>query len=180
MSGNAQQVRVGPGWLYYAPLGTTEPTDLVTGWPVGWIQLGFTKGGHEVDDNVTYNPLTVEEVLGPIGMAATDRDLHVKFELAQVTATMMQLALNGGSVTGTGNNPRYWEPPALGAELGVMLGWQATDALERAVFRNCLQIGSVNTNRKKAPDYATLPVDFRCLEVSGAKPYARIFDHVLA
>jgi hypothetical protein len=42
-----------PGYLFWAPLGSSEPTNTVLGsvftdsWPVAWINLGATRDGSE-------------------------------------------------------------------------------------------------------------------------------------
>ena len=55
--GNAAALGLGPGFLYFAPLGTPEPTDLTTPWATvsaSWVAIGYTEDGSEL----SYNPST--------------------------------------------------------------------------------------------------------------------------
>ena len=46
--GTAANLALGPGYLYIAALGTTEPVDNITAWAtvsVNWVALGYTDQG---------------------------------------------------------------------------------------------------------------------------------------
>lgn len=72
-----------------------------------------------------------------------------------------------------------FEPPAIGTETRVMLGWESFDKQERWVFRKCFQTGNVETARKKAPDKALLPVEFSLETVPSLAPFKAIIDSAL-
>lgn len=177
--GTPTNVRYGPGQLYIAALASSEPTDLVSAWPGAWTLLGYTKNGHVFDYAPDIQPIVVEEELDPIAYASVSRKMSLKFELAETTATNLKRALNGGSVV-TGSGIVTFTPPTLGAEVDTMLGWQSQDAKERWIFRKCKNTGDISVNRKKAPDYSTIPVEFMVQALSGATPFSAIFDSTIA
>jgi hypothetical protein len=173
--GNPLAVRVGPGILYIAPLESTEPTDLDTPWDGDWTPLGYTDAGSEFVIDQTFEDVLVAEELDPVLTLQTARTTTVNFALAEITAANMQRALNGG-VIDTGVGIVTFEPPGVGEYTHVMIGWEAEDGLERWVFRKCLQVGSVNIARRRAPDKATIPMSFRCSKPAGVAAWIQIHD----
>lgn len=160
MPGDPLAVRVGPGTLYIAALGSVEPADLATPWDQDWVEMGYTNEGSNFVFNNTFEDVMVAEELEPIRTLQTARQIDVTFALAEVTALNMQRAFNGGTVQTAGALTTF-EPPPAGEYTAVMLGWESDDGLERWVFRRCIQVGSVDIARRRAPDKATLPMTFR-------------------
>lgn len=161
--GNPRNVRVGPGWLYFAPLDTPEPTDLDTPWETvdpSWVQVGYTDTGSSFVFNTTAEDVMVAEELDPIETLETSRVIDITFAAAELTAQNMQLAFNGGEVE-TGTGIVVFEPPPTGDSTPIMIGWESDDGLERWVYRRCRQVGSVTINRQRVPNKATLPLTFR-------------------
>lgn len=161
---NSRAIRVGPGWLYIAPLESTEPTDLISPWANAWTRLGYTEEGHTFSAEINVEAIEVAESLDTIRYETTGREMMVSFSMAEITARNMQIAMNGGTITLSGagaNQVAIFEPPELGQEVRVMLGWEANDAKERFVWRQCLSSGGVEMARQKAPDKTLLPVEFR-------------------
>jgi hypothetical protein len=172
----SEVTRLGPGRLYIAPVGSTEPTDLTTPWAAAWVDLGYTEEGHSFSSSTSFDPIEVAEELDPLSYEATGRESSVAFALAQMTSKNLSRALNGGTLT-TGTGIVTFEPPDPGAEVRVALGWESRDAKERWVWRKCLQTGDVEIARRKAPDKATIPCNFMCeITAGGAKPFKAIFD----
>lgn len=160
--GNPVAVRIGPGKLYLAPLGSTEPDDLETPWDNAWTELGYTaEGSNFVFDN-TFEDVEVAEEFEPIEILQTKREITVNFSLAELTAENMERAFNGGDVITAGGITTFEPPPSGGEVTRVMIGWEADDGLERWIFRRCLQVASVDIPRRKAPDKSVLPMSFRC------------------
>jgi hypothetical protein len=171
---------LGPGYLYYAPLGTALPEHTVTGsvftdpWPTAWEPVGITKEGHEFSYSVDSEGVEVAELLDPPAYATTGREIGINFEMARVTLSLEKLALNGGTIVSTGSDEtqlNQFTPPELGEETRVMLGWESTDNTERIVAYQCFQSGEVSTARRKGSDNATLPVEFRLERAPGMPPY---------
>lgn len=150
--------------MYIAPLASTEPTNLATAWDAAWTNLGYTEGGHTFNAEVNIEAINVAESLEPIRYEATSREMTVTFALAEITARNLQIAMNGGTITLSGSGASQiatFEPPDLGQETRVMLGWEADDAKERFVWRRCIQGAGFNMARAKAPDKTTISMEFR-------------------
>lgn len=177
--GNPSNLTLGAGTLYIAPLSSTEPVDLVSAWPVAWTPLGYTADGSSISYDLKTATVEVAEELDPVLYVTTSRAIKVSASLAEITATNLKRALNGGTVV-TGSGFVTFTPPVIGAETRVMVGWQALDGKERWSFRKTLQTGVVKIDRKKAPAYSTIPVEFSCEVVSGVDPFKAIFDNTRA
>lgn len=161
--GTASALALGPGYLYLASLGTTEPTDLATAWATvsaNWTALGYTDDGSELDYQLSADPVTVAEELEAISNAPTGRAISVQFALAEITATHLKYAFNGGTIT-TGTGVVYFEPPDLGTEQRVMIGFESEDHTERWLYRQCYNTGQIAMTRKKGAAKATIPAVFQ-------------------
>jgi hypothetical protein len=160
--GNPTAIALGPGYLYAGPLGTTEPVDLTTAWTAvsaAWIALGYTETGSEFDYALTTGQVLVAEELDPLAIATTGRTSTCVFNLSQLTATNLKLAMNGGVIT-TGTGIVTVEPPDLGTEVRTMLGFESEDHTERWVYRQCLQSGTMKIVRQKGAANATIATTF--------------------
>lgn len=98
-SPDTANVTTGPGTLYYAPLGTTEPTTRVAAWPAGWVAVGYTAEGHSFSSSLSIDDVEVAELLDPVRRVTTKRDTKVAFAMAEVTLAHLKLLLNGGTTT---------------------------------------------------------------------------------
>ncbi|MEV0584108.1 hypothetical protein [Nonomuraea sp. NPDC050310] len=174
--GNPDAVALGPGILYVAVLGTTEPTDLTTPWAsvsANWIPLGYTDEGSTFTYSVESENVEVAEELDPIAIALTSREGMIAFALAEITASNLKRALNGGTIT-AGTGIVTFEPPDLGEEVRTMLGWESEDGTERWVFRKALQQGNMEINRRKGAEKATIACEFKLEKPAGAKLFKAI------
>lgn len=161
-----------PGYLFAAPLLSTEPTNTVTGskftdtWPVAWINLGATKEGSTFSYQTNVEAISVAEFFDPIRYSTTERSGNISFALADVTLHNVKRALNGGvgaitPISGTGATAlAKFEPVAPGSEVRIMLGWESTDGTVRLVIRQCIMGGELSMEFQKAPAFAGLPVTF--------------------
>ncbi len=160
--GTPTALSLGPGYLYIAPLGTTEPSDLATAWAsvsANWVALGYTAEGSEFSYALATDNVEVAEELDPISVQTTGRTATLSFSLSEVTATNLKRALNGGTIT-TGSGIVTFEPPDLGSEVRTMLGFESEDHTERWVFRQCFQTGTMKIARKKGAANAVMAVEF--------------------
>lgn len=176
--GNPNAIALGPGKLYIAPLGTDEPADLTTPWETvaaAWVPLGYTDEGSTFTYSVESENVEVAEELDPVAVALTSREGMVSFALAEMTAKNMQRALNGGTIV-AGTGIVTFEPPDLGEEVRVMLGWESEDAEERWVYRKALQTGGLEINRRKGAEKATIPCEFKLEKPAAAKLFKVIYD----
>lgn len=171
---------LGPGYLFHAPLGTAAPTNTVAGsvftdaWTT-WVCLGITDNGHEFSYDLKVDPVEAEEYLDPVAYVSVGREVGFAFAMAQLHATNMKRAMNGGSITVTGSGAttlNKYSPPKVGAEVRCMIGWESTDGTERMVAYRCLQQGSIKIARRKGADKATIPVEFKLEQPSdGTDPF---------
>jgi hypothetical protein len=174
--GNPANLALGPGSLYAAVLGTPEPVDLTTPWATvsaQWIPLGYTDEGSTFNYSVDSENVEVAEELDPVAVALTSRELSLSFALAEITAANLKLALNGGSIV-AGTGIVTFEPPDLGEEVRMMLGWESEDHTERWVYRKCLQVGGIEMSRAKGAAKATIGAEFRLERPADAKSFAAI------
>lgn len=171
---NAAAVRFGkPGLLMAAPLGTTEPTDENDAWPAGWVPLGYTAEGSAFNYEITVEDVDVAEELDILARVTTGRDANVEFALAEVTKRNLGIAFNGGIVLGDGLAWTF-EPPDLGVETRLMLGWDAIPAYAsndlRMIFRQVLQGGSLAMENRKGAQKSTITAQMKLEKpLSGAK-----------
>lgn len=176
--GTPAALALGPGYLYAAALGTTEPTDLATPWAsvsASWTGLGYTDDGSSFGYSPDTDQVEVAEELDPIAIVTTGRSASVSFALAEITASHLRTAMNGGTLT-TGTGVVTYEPPDIGSEVRIMLGFEAEDHTERWIYRQCFQSGDVSIVRKKGADKATIEVEFSLEKpATGAKLFKVIF-----
>lgn len=176
--GDPTKVKVGPGTLYFGPVGAAEPTDLTTPWATVdplWVPVGYTEEGHSATMTPTVEAIEVAEELTPVRYEETKREVGLGFAAAQMTVENIQKALNGGTIT-TGVGIVTFEPPELGVVTRIAIGWESQDGEERWVFRKCLQSGAVEIARRKAPAKATVPMQFNCEKpAANVQPFMAIF-----
>jgi hypothetical protein len=165
-----------PGFLFWAPIGTAEPTHAVTAsvfsdaWAGTWIRLGATEEGSAFNWQTSFDPVTVAELLDPVKYVTTGRTGSVVFALDDFHSNNVKRAINGGTLTTTGTTGTTMTtltPPALGAEVRCMLGWESQDGTERFIFYQCINTGQLSIARRKGSDNANLAIEFQ-LEVPAA------------
>lgn len=180
MANDAKTISLGPGTLYWAPLGTAEPTNTAAAnkftdaWPVAWKQIGYTEDGSEFSYELSTDPVEVAQVLEPLFYRTTGRSGSVSFEMSENTVQNLVLSFNGGTVTSSGTGVTgvfSYEPPDPGNEVRIMLGFESEDKQERWIFRQVFQGGTVSQSRRKGADKATLPVEFMIEKPATAKPF---------
>ena len=115
---------LGPGYLYWAPLASSLPSNTVAGpcsptrGPARGSPSASPTTGHEFSSSIKVDPVEVEEALEPVKWVTTGRETGIAFALAQIHATNMKRAINGGTITVTGSgchDPVEALPPAVGA-----------------------------------------------------------------
>lgn len=161
---------LGAGYLYHAALGVSVPANTVVGsvftdaWPAGWNLLGITREGHELTYEIETDTIDAAEYNDPLQYVTTGRSGGMSFDLMQVHATNLKRALNGGTLTPTGAGTTLLTtltPPAIGAEVRCMLGWESVNNDERVVVERAFQTGTITISRKKGAANASIPVDFK-------------------
>ena len=172
-----------PGYLLGAPIGSTLPTNTVSGskftdaWPAGWVNLGATEEGTTFSGEISIEALTVAEFFEPIQYSTTERNISIAWAFADYTLHNIKRAWNGGMgvitpVSGTGATMLSdFEPPDPGSELRIMIGWESLDNTLRLVCRQCINGGTIETAHAKAPAKALIPVTFNLEKPSAAKVF---------
>jgi hypothetical protein len=176
-------ITVGAGYLFWAPLASTEPTNTVLAsvftdsWPVAWINLGATKEGSEFSTETTVESITVAELFDPVAYKTTERASSISFALADDTIANLKRVMNGGTLTvvsGTGATTlTSYTPPTPGSEVRCMIGWESLSNDMRLVCYQTFQGGTMAQQFKKAPDYATLPATFNLEVPSSGIPWKK-------
>lgn len=172
--GTVENISLGPGTLYVAQVGASEPADVTAAWDAAWAEIGYTAEGTEVSIEVSRDPVEVAEEIDPVLYATTSRSTTVSFAMVEVTARNLSIALNGGTISTAGGVTTF-EPPEPGTEGSLALGWESEDGEERWIFRKCSQSGSVAVGRRKGSDKATLPVTMNVEKVTGEAPFTVLF-----
>ena len=194
---NTANVKIGPGTLYAAPLGTTEPTAVTGAWPATWYALGFTDQGSTFSFGPAVSPVEVEELFWPVEQAITGYSGKLSFVLAETTRQNLAFALNAGigsaidaTSQGTNVDGSLWqEPPAPGAEVRLMLGWDSipeagttsTDPFARFILRQTIQTGMVTRLARKGNNKSMYACEF-ALEFpkTGLQPFRFIEEPNMA
>lgn len=177
--GNAKAVTLGPGQLFIADLGSTEPAGLDDAWPALWTSLGYTEEGSAFAYELTTEGVPVAEELEDLDDVTTGRNGSVTFALAEVTAENLKVALNGGTITAVASNGttiirahKTFEPPALGQEVYKMIGFESEDTEERWVWRQCKQTGAIEMQRRKGATKTTINATFKMFKpAAGGAPF---------
>lgn len=166
-TGTPSEVTTGPGTLYVAPIGTTEPASATATLDAAWRDVGYTDGGINTSFQTTTEPVEVDQEFWPVDRKTTGQSGSISTVLAQINRMNLALALNvGADAAATGTI----EPPAPGAEVEVMV-LHKTDDGAIWIFRRCLQSGAIEIGSAKAPAKRGIPVTFEMMKPDGALPF---------
>lgn len=170
-----------PGYLFWAPLLTAEPTNTVAGskftdsWAAAWVPLGATEEGSSLAWSQTVEPTRVAELFDPVRYSVTEQGGRIAFSLSDWTLNNLKRAMNGGAVTvvsGTGATTlAKYEPPEPSEIVRCMIGWESLDSTVRLIARQCINAAEIESAFRKAPDKALLPCEFNFERPSGAKSF---------
>lgn len=182
MSVTATNLIQGPGTLYTAAFGATEPVDTaVASAPGGaYTDLGGTQGGVQLTIAQEYKELEVDQVVDVPGRRLTKRDVMIKTNLAEPTLANLALILNGGtsSTGGTAGTSYAAYDPAMDTAATqptytstLFDGYAPNNKPRRVIVRKVLSIDSVGAAYKK-DDQTVFPVSFAAHWVSTSiKPF---------
>lgn len=165
---DTSEVVLGPGLLYVAAIGTTEPVSASAALDTAWREVGYTDEGSAIDIAYTNVGIPVEEEFDPIRYVTTGREFSLGFSMKQASRRNLALAMNMGA--DAPNTAAAIEPPAPGTEVRVM-GCLDTEDGARWIFRQMFQGGNLQITRRKAPNVALLPVQFRLEKPTGLQPF---------
>lgn len=174
--GNSDNVQLGPGRLYVAPLGTSEPASASAALPSAWRVVGYTEEGSAFSTTSTNEPVEVAEEVDPILFVLARRTNTLALAMAETTRQNLALALGDMTEAFDTNNGDAFEPPTAGDESACMIVWDSQDdptdgENRRWLFRQAKPGGTVDLARRKSPTKATIAVTFDLEVPSGQKPY---------
>lgn len=177
----APQIITNPGFILWAPIGSTFPTNTVAGskftdaWPVAWIPMGATEEGSTFNYESTVEPIEVAELLDPVQYATTARTGSMAFSMAHYVLQNIKRALNGGTLTvvsGTGATQlSSYEPPEPGNEIRSLIGWESTDETVRIILRQTINAAAIASAFAKAPQKGLIACQFNMEKPAGAQPF---------
>lgn len=172
--GTPSSVKLGPGLLYVATAQTTEIATPTAAIPTAWSAVGYTEDGSEFSYEPKFEDVDVAEELDPVKVVASGRTTTLTFTFAEINVTNMQRAMNGGTVSTVSGYTRI-VPPDLGAEVRKAIYWRSDDNLEQLTCFRVIQVGKVTIPRKKAPNKALIPVEFKIeIPTDGSDPWAYV------
>lgn len=169
VEGNVDQVRTGPGRILIGPYGTDLPDDFG---PSGaaptldadLVEVGFTTEGSELSMTQESTGVEVAERIRPVRYENTSSEASYSFTMAQINAENLQLALGGGTITTTTNGAQKFTFPKTAGGLRFSIVWESEDGKEYLVIAKASSSGTITIPRKKSPDVAGVPVEFRIEE----------------
>lgn len=176
-------ITTGAGFLFWAPLASSEPVNTVVGsvftdsWPVAWINLGATRDGSTFSSETTIEAINVAELFDPVKYSTTGRASSIAFDLASDTLANLKKVLNGGTLTivsgTTTTTLTSYTPPTPGNEVRCMIGWESLDADMRLICYQCIQGGTLEQKFNKAPEFASLPATFNMEAPTSGIPWKK-------
>ena len=182
MAVDATNLIMGPGVLWVAPFGTTEPldADVASDPGAGWEDVGGTNGGVRVAINQTYTELAVDQIVDPVGSRLTARVAMVSTSLAEMTMDNLARVLNNEEPTPDIGFTAF-EPPNDNSATqplyrALLFDGHAPDGLvRRVIVRKVLSVESVESSYSK--DGQTLyPVSFKGHFVDSTTPPFKVID----
>lgn len=177
--GTPGNVDLGAGRLYYAPLGTTEPTSCSAAPDAAWIAVGYTEDGSTIETDITSEAIEVAEELDPVLFEQTRRRTKVGFQMAEPTKKRLALALGAGA--GQTDNAASFEFPDAGDITAVMLMWDSEETPSatnrRWIFRKCTPSGTQTMANRKAPNKRLIPVMFDCAKPDASTKAVKVFPN---
>lgn len=175
--GTKANVDLGPGRLYYAPLGTAEPASASAVLPSAWNVVGYTDDGTQFEFEITSEAVEVAEEVDPIRFVQTRRSSKLTVAMAETTASRLALATGAGAARA--DDATAFEPPTPDAMLGVMLVWDREEAPSatnrRWIFRQCTPSGTTTISNRKAPQKRLIATTFDCALPDGATAPYRVY-----
>lgn len=183
MAVTATNLAQGPGTLYTAAFGATEPADTAvnTTPPAStWTDLGGTVDGIKFSVDQTYSELDVDQLVDRVGSRLTKRDFMIETSLAEVTRENLSLALNGGtSASGSGYKsfePSYATSATQPTYVALLMDAYAENSYRRRVIvRKSLSVDATEAAYTKDKQ-TVFPVKFAAHYVSSVIPPVHIVD----
>lgn len=176
------------GFIYFANLGTTAPTDFSMSWPAGWEDAGIVmeEGLTEAvsEEETTFNGWGYN---APIRIEPKSRTVTFKATLAELTARSLSLyySVPTADMDVVGSGPSVgvgFEDPETAASLYVALGMDIIDLATGRQIRYVVPRAKVSDRdnmESKADSMHTFGLTFTAMQpVSGGSAIHRFYSHV--
>lgn len=146
MALDGTEVRVaGTGNVYFAPTGSTLPTDTATA-----LDAAFVDGGYITEDGVSFTLGRETEDLNAwqgskVRVLTTAEPKSIEFTLMQTNKETLPFVLGGGTISGTASEYKY-TPPAKGTntERAMVVEFSDGSTIYRYVFPRVQLEGEVS------------------------------------
>lgn len=171
-----------PGYLFWAPFGTTEPTYASTAskfsdvWPVAYIPMGATQDGTTFNWESPLEAIYAAEFLTPVAYANAEQSGHIGFGLLDFTLKSLQRAMNGGPPTtvsgATTTLVSKFDPPDPSEIVRSVIGWESLDNTLRIFGRQCINASAIEASFKKGTDVGVIPCEFNFERPTGARSWS--------
>lgn len=177
--GSSANVHLGPGRLYYAPIGTAEPASASASLNAAFVAIGYTEDGTAVETAIQTVEVEVAEELEAVAIAQTKRSTKVNLQLAEMTVSRLALAL--GASASRADDTTSFEFPAASGVSGAMLIWdseesQTSTTNRRWIFRQVYPTGTITIQRAAVgTKKATIPASFLCTVPTGYASGVKVF-----
>jgi hypothetical protein len=160
-----------PGFLFHAPLASTEPTNAAAGstydadvWAAAWIPWGPTMEGSVFSNTQNVEPIRVAELFDAVAYSVTEVTTTLAFAVSNYTLHNLRRAMNSptsqvSTVSGTGATlSSKLDPPDPTAIVRCMIGWESLDHTMRMIGRQCINGGELSSSfgRGTAASIATV------------------------
>ena len=195
MPGTTENLIQGVGFLYLAPVGTTEPADsAITTEPASaWRGVGFTKEGVALTVSQEYQELDVDQLVDIPGRRLIKREVKIVTSLAEATLENLAEALNAlANVEDTAAGAAtpglsVFEPTSQPSELlgepdyvmALFDGFAPGGFPRRVILRRALQVGELEMKYAK-DGQVVYPVEFAGHFVSNEVAPYKVVDQTAA
>lgn len=182
MARDSNEVLIGTGTLYTAPVGTAFPADPSVAPSGTWIDVGFSEEGWSFNVERDIEDVEVAEEIDPLDILVTKRDIHVVGACAQASLENLKIALGGGTITTLTTPNRKKFVPLGTANLdrtALLFRGKAPTVAGVAKVRdvqmpNAVSVGAIEIAAKKAPEKSLIAMDFRLVKVTGTDIFTKI------
>lgn len=156
-----EEVWVGMGQFFKAPLGTLIPDDFDDhlALPAPWVEMGYTQEGLTKEYALTTTDIEADQSFDPIRVVTTARRITLATRLIQLSAENLKAAFGGGTITpvdpdaipGNGDEYDEYTPPDVGEEEEIALIFDALDAGRkiRVIVQNAKREGTSTITFRK-------------------------------
>lgn len=163
----------GRAYMYLAPVGTTEPTDLSTPMASPWSPVGlFTGDSLSFSTEPQFEEVTSHQSDYPVRRFQTGDSATVSVDLQEWDEDNLVAVFGGGAVTEPSPGVFKYTAPTLGSRSEVAVTIEAIDGTKkyRWVFPRCLQIEGVDISLNKTQE-ARLPLRLAVLGGDATAPF---------